>query len=156
MKTYPGIILRRHLIGQRQMVLLREGYAELKKGLLQYCCNPAWKKHGGRMPWSVTAICETNKISYLMGKHLMRGDSANHSKDPQFHLVRWSNITLFLPKTCQDSTSSGRKFYPEYSLDMCCPRGEFEKDTFWLQTLRNWKGRTHQKSTLGDSMQRKC
>ena len=155
-KTCHGIILRRHLIRQRQMVLLRERCAELKEGFLQYCCNPVWKKNGGRIPWSVTAICETYKISCLMGKHLMRGDSANHSTDPQFHVVRWSNITQFLPKTCQDSASSGRKFYPEISLEMYCPHGEFEKETFWSQTLRNWKGWTHQKSTLGDSMQRKC
>ena len=52
------------------MGLLRERYAGLKKGLLQYCCNQ----------------------------------------------VRWSNITLFLPKTCRDCISSARKSYQACSL----------------------------------------
>ena len=43
-------------------------------------------KNGGRIPWSVTALCGTYKISCLMGRHLTRGDSENHSKDQQFHL----------------------------------------------------------------------
>ena len=51
------------------MGLLRERYAGLKKGLLQYCCNQ----------------------------------------------VRWSNITLFLPKTCRDCISSAIKSFQEYS-----------------------------------------
>ena len=33
--------------------------------------------------------------------------------------------------------------------------GESGKETLWSQTLRSWKGRTHQKSTQEDSMQRK-
>ena len=31
-------------------------------------------KNGGRIPWSVTAIFETYKISCLMGKHLANGE----------------------------------------------------------------------------------
>ena len=38
---------------QRQKVLLKEQYAELKKELLQFCCNQVWMKNGGRIPWSV-------------------------------------------------------------------------------------------------------
>ena len=30
-------------------------------------------KNGGRIPWNVTAFCETFKISCLMGRHLMKG-----------------------------------------------------------------------------------
>ena len=76
LKIYPGIIVRQHLTVLRQMVLLRERYAGLKKGRLLYSCNQVWI---GRIPWNVTAICETYKISCLMGKHLMKSDSANHS-----------------------------------------------------------------------------
>ena len=38
---------------------------------LQYCCNPAWMKSDGMVPWNVTVICETLKTSYRTGKHLM-------------------------------------------------------------------------------------
>ena len=80
-KTFPGIIARLHLTVQKQMGLLKERYARLKKGLLLFCCNQVWMKNGGRIPWSVTAICETCKISCLMRKHLTNGDSANQLKD---------------------------------------------------------------------------
>ena len=60
-KMYPGVIVRQHLTVQKQMGLLRERYAGLKKGLLLYCCNQVCVKNGGRIPWSVTAICETYK-----------------------------------------------------------------------------------------------
>ena len=82
--------------------------------------------------------------------------SANHFKGPIIQLVRWSNITLFLPKTCRDSTNSVRKSYVEYSSGMSCMRRESRRETFWSQTLTNWERWTHQKSMLGDSMQRKC
>ena len=80
-KNYLGIIVRQHLIVLRQMVLLRERYAESRKELLQYCCNQAWMKHGGQIPWSVIAICETFKTSCLTGKDLLNGDLVNHLQD---------------------------------------------------------------------------
>ena len=84
-------------------------------------------KIGGRIPWSAAAICETYKISCLMGKHLTNGDSANHSKDQPFRLVRWLSINLFLRKTSQESINLERKSYLDCSLDMYCARGEFWK-----------------------------
>ena len=122
MKTYPGIIVRQHLTDRKQMGLLRERCAELRNRRLQYCCNLVRMKNGGRIPWNVTAICETYKISCQAGRHLVRGDAANHSKDQSFHLVQWSNITLFLLKTCRDCISSARKSYQVYSLAMNCTR----------------------------------
>ena len=50
------------------MGLLREQCAEWKKKLLLYCCSQVWMKIGGRIPWNVLPICETFKISCLMGK----------------------------------------------------------------------------------------
>ena len=35
-------------------------------------------KNGGRVPWNVTAVCETFKISCQMGEHLMNGVVENH------------------------------------------------------------------------------
>ena len=66
------------------MVLLTERYGESRKELLQYCCNPAWMKRGGLIPWNVTVICETFKTSWQMGKHLVNGELENHAVSMQF------------------------------------------------------------------------
>ena len=148
---YDYFRVRQHMTIQKQMGLLRERHVGKKKGLLLHCCNQVWMQNGGRIPWSASAICETCKIPCLRGKHFTNGDSANHLKDQYFRLVRWSNITQFLPKTCRDCISSARKSHQEYSSFMYLRRG-----TFWSQTLRNWKSWTHLKAMPGDSMRRKC
>ena len=53
----------------------------VKEGHLRYCCNQVWTMNGGRIPWSVTAICETFMISCLMGKDQMKGGSEYHLTD---------------------------------------------------------------------------
>ena len=55
-----------------------------------------------------------------------------------------------------DSFSSTRKSYHEYSAVMCYTRAESGNETFWSQTLMNWRRWTHLKSIAGDSMRRKC
>ena len=82
-------------------------------------------KNGGRIQRRVTAICEIYEISCQMGKHLANGDSSNHSKGQEFRLVRWSNITLLLSKTCRDGISSARRSVMHHT------REESEKETFW-------------------------
>ena len=59
-------------------------------------------KNGGQIAWNVTAICETFKISCLMGRHHMKGGSEYHLTDQLSRLEQWSNITLFLQKTYRD------------------------------------------------------
>ena len=44
----------------------------VKKRHLRCYCNPVWVTNGGRILWNVTAICETFKISCLMGRHHMK------------------------------------------------------------------------------------
>ena len=39
-------------------------------------------KIGGRIPWSVTALCETNKISCLVGRHLVGSGPECHLGEP--------------------------------------------------------------------------
>ena len=56
-------------------------------------------KNGGRIPWNVTAICETFRISCLMGGHLARGDSANHSKGP---VVLFGAMVEYHPISAED------------------------------------------------------
>ena len=77
-KIFPRIIVRQHRTDRKRMGLLKEQCAELRKGHLWYCCNQVRMKNGGRIPLNVTAICETFKISCLMGRHLMRGGSEHH------------------------------------------------------------------------------
>ena len=51
-------------------VLLRELFAELKKGRLRYCCNPAWMKSGRLIQWNVAVICEKVQDLLSVGKFL--------------------------------------------------------------------------------------
>ena len=66
------------------MGFVRGRCAELRKGLLQYCCNPAWMRNAGMIPWNVSAICEIFRIFYLMGRHHMtirRTTQRNHGSE---------------------------------------------------------------------------
>ena len=56
-------------------------------------------KIGGQILWNVIPICETFKISCLMGKLHTRDVLENHLMDQSFRLVHWLSITLFLRKT---------------------------------------------------------
>ena len=65
-KTYPGIIVRQHLTVQRQMVLLKERYAELRKELQQDCRNEVWMKNGERISWGLllSAKCSRSLVRW--------------------------------------------------------------------------------------------
>ena len=146
-KIFPGIIVRRHHTERKPMGLLKEQYAELRKGHLQFCCNQVWMKNGGRIPWNVTSICETFKISCLMGKLDTKSVLENHLKDQSFRLVHCLSITIFLRKNSQESINLDRQSYLDCSLDALCEREESGRETLWSQTLRSWKRWTHQNST---------
>ena len=51
-------------------------------------------KIGGQIPWNVKLICETLKISCLMGKYHTKDVLANLFKDQSFRSVHWLSITL--------------------------------------------------------------
>ena len=72
---------------------------------------------GGQILWNAFPICETFKISCLMGKLHAIDVLENHLKDQLSRLVLCLSITLSLRKTSQESISSERKSYLEYSLD---------------------------------------
>ena len=108
-------------------------------------------KFGGQIPWNAIPICETSRISCLMGRRPMKDVLGNHLKDRLFHLVHWLSITLLLRKTSQESISLERKSYLDCSSDTLCTREEFGRVTYWSQALRSWKRWTHQKSTQKDS-----
>ena len=67
-------------------------------------------KNGERIPWSVTAFCETFKVSCLTGK--------------LFHLMHWLNIIQGPRKTSRESTSFVTKYYLAYSSVTSCTRRE--------------------------------
>ena len=58
----------RHHTDQKQMGLQKEHCGEWKKGHLRSYCSHVLVTNGGRIPWSVTAICETFKILLSNGK----------------------------------------------------------------------------------------
>ena len=77
-------------------------------------------KIGGQIPWSATAICETFKISCLMGRHRMKGGSESHCKAKSYLLEQWPNITLFLQKTYRDHINWVQKSCQVFSSVMRC------------------------------------
>ena len=79
-------------------------------------------KIGGKIPWNATPICETFKISCLVGRLHMRDVLGNLLKDRSFRLVHWLTNTLSLRKTRQESNNLERKSYLDCSLDTLCTR----------------------------------
>ena len=91
-------------------------------------------KIGGQIPWNAIPVCETFKISCLMGILHTRDVLGNHCKDRSFRLVHWLRITLFLRKTSQESINVERKSYLDCSLDTLCSRGEIWDEKNCLRT----------------------
>ena len=157
MKNYPGIIVRQRHTDQKLMGLPKEQCAELRKGHLRYCCNPVWTTDGGRIPWSVTAVCERFKISYLMGRHHVKGGSECPLTDQWYRVEQWSDITLFLRENNLDCISLELKSCQVQFSITHYTREESGKETLWSQTFwRIWRRWTRQDSTPEGSMQRKC
>ena len=69
-------------------------------------------KNGGQIPWNAVFICETFKISCLMGKLHTNGVLENLLNDQSFRFVHWLSITLSLRKTSQESINFGKKVLP--------------------------------------------
>ena len=112
------------------MGLPKEQCAEWKKRHLWCYCSPVWVTNGGRIISTVTAICETFKISCLMGRHRMKGVSECPLKDRWYRLEQWLSITLFLRKTCRDFINFGPKVLPGFFLGYALDAGgSWEGDT---------------------------
>ena len=156
-RNHPGIMVRQRHTCQKQMGLQRESSAQKwKKGHLRCCCSQVWTKNGWRIPWSGTAICETFRIFCLMGRHHMKGGSECLLTDQSYCLEQWSKITRFLRRTYREYVNLVQKSCQEYSSVMYYARRESGKETFWSQSLKNWRKWTHRHSTPEGSMQRKC
>ena len=118
-------------IAERAVRRVKEGTSAV---LLQSGLDEKWWADS---LWNVTAIRETFKASWQMGKLHTKDVLENLSKDQSFRLVRWVSITLFLRKTSHESVNVERKSYLDCSLDTLCTLGEFGRVTCCLQTLRS-------------------
>ena len=96
-------------------------------------------KNGGRIPWYVTAICETFRIFYLMGRHHMKGGSECPLTDQLSRVDQWPNITLFLPKTNRHYINLAQKSCQVSSLDTCCPWGGIWKGDIMVAEIEELK-----------------
>ena len=66
-------------------------------------------KIGGKFLWNAVPICETFKISCLMGRHHIKGGSENFSKD------RLSRLVEYFPISAKDQSrihQFGKKVFP--------------------------------------------
>ena len=106
----PGITIRLHRSETNGIAEKAVRRIERRNFRCAVAISLGWQ-NGGLIPWNVTVFCETFKTSYRMGKHFMKGDLENHSKDQWFSLVRWWNIISILKENSQDSTSLVRKCY---------------------------------------------
>ena len=134
------------------MGLLREQYAELRKGHLRYCCNQVWMKNGGQIPWSAAAICETFKISWSDGKTPYErrfGMPCNGTVMPFGAMTEHHTISV---KDLSRTASIRSKSLARYiSFDMRLHAGRnLERRHLGPQTLENWNRWTHLKSMRKD------
>ena len=138
--------MRQHRTDQKQMGLLREQCAELRKGHLQYCCSQVWMKNGGQILWNVLPICETFKISCLMGRLHTKDVLENLFKGP---IIPFGSLVEYYTISAKDQSrihQFGKKVSLGLFLGYALCAGGFGRVICWLQTLRNWKRWTHQKS----------
>ena len=91
-------------------------------------------KVGGQIPWNAFPICETFKISCLMG-NTIRETLGNHLKDRSFRLVHWLSITLLLRRASQESINLERKSYLDCSSEMHCTQDRIWKGDVLLADL---------------------
>ena len=141
MEIYPRLVVRQHLHRSETDGIVESVVRRIKEGtsavLLQSGLDEKW--WAGSME-CFTSVCETCKISCLMG------NSARMA-------IRRTTFT-----TSNSVWSDGRP--PPYfcqrpvataSIWLYITRvRESGQETFWSETLRNWKRWTHLRSMLGD------
>ena len=112
-------------------------------------------KVGGQIPWNAIPSAKRSRSLIWWEKLHTKDVLENLSQDQSFRLVHWLSVTMSLRRISQESINLERKSYLDCSSDTLSTREEFGRVTYWLQTLRSWKRRTHRKSTQKDSMQKR-
>ena len=100
-KIFPGIIVRRHHTDRKTNGIAERAVRRVKEGTSAVLLQSGLDENWWADSMECFTICETFKISCLMGKHHTRGVLENHLKDQSFRLVHWLSIALFLRKTSQ-------------------------------------------------------
>ena len=122
----------------------------VKRGHLRCCCSPVWVTNGGRVPWNVTAICETFKISCLTGRTPHERRFGMPFGGP---VILFAALVEYHPISAKDQSrlhQFGSKVSPGIFLGYVLYAGEnLESGTLWSQTLKNWRRWTHLNSTPG-------
>ena len=108
-KTYHGIIGRRHFIDPRRTSLLNELCEEWKKEHQLHCYSQDWMRDDGQILWNTTAICGTSKTSRRTEKKKlpMKDDLENHSKD-RSSLLDNVRISFDFTKRSSKTSSFGK------------------------------------------------
>ena len=153
-KTYPGIIFsstphrsETNGIAERAARRTKEGTSAV---LLQSGLEEHWWAD-----WSVTAISETYKDLLSDGKTPHERRFNEPFKGP---IIPFGSMVEYRTTSATDLSrlhQFGKKVLPGTFLGYVLYAGGIWKGNI-LVADRNWKGWTHQKSTLGGSMQRKC
>ena len=84
-------------------------------------------KIGGRIPWNVIAICETFKISCLMGRHPMEDVMGQPFNGP---IISFGSLVEYHPISAKDQSRDYINL-PGISLGYVLYAGESRKETFW-------------------------
>ena len=154
-KISPGIIAPLHHTDRRLMGLLKEQCAEWRKAPLQYSCNQVWMKNGGQILWNVTLICETFKISYLMGRPHVRDVLGNLLED---RLIPFGSLVEYHPITAKDQSrihQFGKKVLPGLFLGYALYSERIWKGDIMVADVEELETMDASESTQKDLMQRK-
>ena len=133
-KIFPGITVRQaphrsetHGIAERAVRRVKEGTSAV---LLQTGLDKNWWPDSMECfpcPWNVTAICETFKISCLMGRLHTKDVSENLLKDQSFRLVHWLSISPISAKDQSRIHLFGKKVLPGLFLGYALYAGRIRK-----------------------------
>ena len=143
-KIFPGIIVRQHLTDRKQMGLLKSRTQSERRYV--YCCNQVWRMNGGRILWNALPICETFKISCLMGGAPYEWRFGMPLNGP---VIRFGAMIEYHPISAKDLSrlhQFGKNVLPGKFLGYVLSAGGIWKGDIWSQTLKNWRRWTHQNS----------
>ena len=132
------IIEPQHLIDSTQVELLKEQYAEQKKGHLQCCCNLAWSKNGGLIRWNAVAICDVPDLLADSRTPYER----RFGETFEGPIIPFEAMVQYFPISVKDQSrlhQFRRESCQEFSSDMHWLREESGREVSWLPTLGSWE-----------------
>ena len=150
-KIFPGIIARQHHHRSETNGIAERAVRRVKEGtfclFLISCLDEKW--------WADSMEC----YSYLRNIQDLLSDrktpyERRFGKPFKGRIIPFGSLVEYYPISAKDQSrihQFGKKVLPGLFLGYALYAGEFERVTYWLQTLRSWS----RKSTRKDSMHRK-